>query len=225
MKILSKSLLVVLLFVASVSFSQQGTKDTMFLMNGRIVPVNVIDTLFQFVTFTDPDDSTKRAHVDIDALFAIKYKSGDIFYYYEQDTITNFFTRDEMWMFMQGERDARKGFKPYGSLYGTAAAGIVGGLTGSLFAPLAPLVYFSMVGLPWVRIKHKTVSNANYLTYDSYILGYEREARRKRRIQSLIGGVIGLAIGFAGYAIYEYYPYSYALVQRNGGWQIIQQHR
>ena len=124
-------------------FAQKKTGDTLFLLNGRMVATQVIDTLFNFATFVDPDDSTKRSHIENDQLFAIKYQNGDIFYYYEQDTIANWFSREEMWMFMQGERDARKGFKPHGSFYGTMAVGILGGLTGTFFAPVAPLAYFA----------------------------------------------------------------------------------
>lgn len=195
------------LFLISVCSFGQRAKDTLYLMNGRVVPAAVIDTLFGYATFQDPEDSTKRAHIENDQLFAIRYHTGDVFYYYEQDTISNWFTRDEMWLFMQGERDARKGFKPRGSLYGTMFFGMLGGLTGSFIGPIAPAVYLSMVGLPKVRIRHQTVSNINLLDHDAYILGYEREARSKRRIYSLIGAGIGLAVGYIGYAtLNQYYP-------------------
>jgi hypothetical protein len=184
------------------TFAQQKPADTLYLMNGRILNVTVIDTLFGFATFVDPEDSLKRSHIENERLFAIKYKSGDIFYYYEQDTIANWFSREEMWMFMQGERDARKGFKPHGSFYGSMASGIAGGLTGTLLGPLAPLAFSACVGIPWVRIKHSTVSNANNLTSDAYILGYEREARKKRRIRALIGSVIGMAVGYTTYFVW-----------------------
>ncbi|HWY37247.1 MAG TPA: hypothetical protein VNY73_01720 [Bacteroidia bacterium] len=191
-----------LFFVSFVSFAQTKAGDTLFLLNGRMVTVHVIDTLLGAATFTDPEDSTKRAHVDNEQLFAIRYSNGDIFYYYEQDTISNWFTREEMWLFMQGERDARKGFKAPGSLYGSMAFGLIGGLTGTLFGPLAPLAYGACVGIPWVRIRHNTVSNANNLQYDSYILGYEREARKKRRMKAIIGSIIGMAVGYTTYFVW-----------------------
>jgi hypothetical protein len=100
--------------LSAAAFSQKRAADSLFLMNGRILVSPVIDTLFGAATFVDPEDTTKRAHIENDQLFAIKYSNGDIFYYYEQDTISNWFSRDEMWMFMKGERDARKGFKPWG---------------------------------------------------------------------------------------------------------------
>jgi hypothetical protein len=63
------------------------------------------------------------------------------------------------------------------------------------------------VGIPRVRIRHKTVSNPIYLESDPYILGYERVARHKRRIQAVIGGTVGLAVGYALYTLlHQYYP-------------------
>ena len=103
---------------------------------------------------------------------------------------------------MEGERDARKGFKPRGSLFGSMACGLIGGATGTFFGPLLPAAYTSCVGLPWVRIKHKTVSNINNLTSDAYVLGYEREARKKRRVYALIGSGIGMLLGYSTYFVW-----------------------
>ena len=120
MKVYRKlALCIVMIFMSALSYSQKTYGDTLFLMNGRVFGVSVIDTLFGYATFIDPVDTAKRAHVENDQLFAIKYQNGDIFYYYEQDTIANWFSREEMWLFMAGERDARKGFKARGSLYGS----------------------------------------------------------------------------------------------------------
>lgn len=189
----------ILFLFLSTYLSAQRPADSLYLMNGRIVIAPVLDTLFGAATFASPEDTSKRTHIDNDQIFAIKYHNGDVFYYYAQDTVANWFSRDEMWYFMQGERDARKGFRPWGSLWGSMAAGTVGGLTGTFFGPVVPAAYTGMVGLPKVKIKHKTVSNPRFLDYDSYILGYEREARTKRRIYALIGSGIGMVLGYTTY--------------------------
>jgi hypothetical protein len=187
-------------------FAQKPMADTLYLMNGRILVSPVIDTLLGAATFVDPDDSTTRAHVENDQLFAIKYHNGGVFYYYQQDTITNFYSRDEMWLFTQGERDAKKGFRPKGAFIGSVISGLVGGGSGFAFGtlgvflgPIVPIAFFSTVGIPKVRIKHNTVSNPNNLDSDAYILGYEREARTKRRRWSMIGGGVGAAVGYIAY--------------------------
>ncbi len=175
--------------------------DTLFLMNGRVVPTTVIDTSLGAATVVDPKKPAKRLNYEYDQLYGIKYaKTGSMYYYYYQDTINgNEFTRDEMWLFMKGEKDARKGFKPWGSLFGSMAAGIVGGSIGQIYGPVVPSIYLLMCGIPKVRIKHSTVSNPYYLDSDAYILGYEREARGKRRFKCLLGGGIGLTIGYSLY--------------------------
>lgn len=202
-------LVIALLCISNLVFSQKKPNDSLFLMNGAIVVAPVLDTLFGAATFVSPLDSTKREHIDNDALFAIRYNNGNIFYYYQQDTISNWFSREEMWMFMVGERDAKKGFKPWGSMFGAMACGIAGGLTGSFYGPILPVAYTSLVGLPWIRIKHRSVSDPRYLDSDAYILGYEREARGKRRIYALIGSGIGMILGYGTY---------FAWLQHEPGW-------
>ncbi len=180
-----------------VGFAQQN-QDTLFLMNGKIYVSRVLDTLLGGVTIKDFKDTTKNFTVDNDDLFSVRYSTGETHYYYSQDTaIGNEFTRSEMGYFMQGERDAKKGFKARGSLIGSMVAGFAGGLTGSFLGPILPFAYLGLCGVPKVRIKHETISNPYLIDHDPYILGYERQARGKRRIQCLIGGGIGLVAGFA----------------------------
>ncbi len=179
-------------------FSQ--SKDTVLLMNGNIVVEKVIDTVIGAVTVMHPEKAGEKLHFEYDQIYAVKYASGFTDYYYRQDSLLgNYFTRDEMEYYMYGERDARKGFKPRGSLIGAGAVGLVSGGLGIFFAPVFPVGYMGLSGIPKVRIKHSTISNPNYIEHDAYILGYERVARSKRRLQSLLGGAIGLA---AGYGLY-----------------------
>ena len=202
---------VLIFFTSVICYAQKKPADSLFLMNGRILVTPVLDTLFGLATFIDPTDTSKRSHIENDQLFAIRYSNGNVFYYYKQDTISNWFSREEMWLYMQGERDAKKGFKPRGSMLGSMACGIAGGLTGSLFGPILPLIYTAGVGLPWIRIKHKSVSNMALLDYDSYILGYERVARGKRRIYAIIGSGIGMLLGYTTYFVWlknePHYPF------------------
>jgi hypothetical protein len=201
-------ILIILCFCFDEKFAQAPAQDTLYLMNGHVVGEKVIDTLLGAVTIVDPLKPRKKIHYELPQLYMVRFADGYKRYYYRQDSaLYNYFTRDEMWMFMKGEADARRGFKARGSLIGAGVAGLVGGLTGTFFAPIAPYGYMACVGIPRVRIKHKTVSNPVYLESDPYILGYERVARHKRRIQAVIGGSIGLVVGYSLYALlHQYYP-------------------
>lgn len=184
--------------VSLACFSQ--AKDTVLLMNGNIVVEKVIDTVIGAVTVMHPEKAGQKLHFEYDQIYCVKYASGFTDYYYRQDSLLgNYFTRDEMEYYIYGERDARKGFKARGSLIGSGAVGLVSGGLGIFFAPVFPVGYMAASGIPKVRIKHSTISNPNYIEHDAYILGYERVARSKRRVQALLGGAIGLA---AGYGLY-----------------------
>jgi hypothetical protein len=205
-----KKIVLLLLFYSSVqsSYSQTAATDTIYLMNGHVVGEKIIDTLLGAVTIVNPKKPSRKINYELDQLYMVRFSDGYKRFYYQQDSLkSNWFTRDEMWMFMKGEVDARKGFKARGSLIGAGVAGVIGGLTGTFWAPVFPYGYMALVGIPKVRIRHKTVSNPNYIDSDAYILGYERVARHKRRIQAVIGGTVGLIVGFGLYSfLHPYYP-------------------
>jgi hypothetical protein len=189
-------------------FSQSSVQDTIYLMNGHVVGEKIIDTLLGAVTIINPKKPEKKIHYELDQLYMVRFADGYKRYYYQQDSLkSNWFTREEMWMFMKGERDARRGFKARGSLIGAGTAGLIGGLTGTFWAPVLPYGYMALVGLPKVRIKAETISNPVFVESDAYILGYERVARHKRRIQAVVGGTVGLLVGFGMYTLlHPYYP-------------------
>lgn len=206
---MQRFLIGVLLLAGISTFSQTtAIKDSVYLLNGQIVSENVLDTLLGAVTIINPDKPEKKLHYELDDIYMVSYKTGYRRYYYSQDSLkNNWFTRNEMWYFMIGERDARKGFKARGALIGSGIAGLVGGMSGTFFAPVLPYGYLALVGIPKVKIRANTISNPVNVDYDAYILGYERNARQKRRIQSVIGGTAGLIIGYGLYALlHNYYP-------------------
>ncbi len=201
--------LFIVVFCAPVCFSQQ--KDTIILMNGNLVVEQVIDTLLGAVTAIDSKRPKKKLNYEYDDVYGVFYANGSKKYFYREDTARSmWFTRDEMGYFVKGERDARKGFKANGALTGGGIIGFISGASGTFFAPLAPFGFMALTGITKIKIKHKTVSNPNYIDSDAYILGYERTARYKRRIKSIIGGVVGLGLGYAFYGIFHNsYPTDY----------------
>lgn len=181
------------------------------LMNGIVVVEKVIDTLFEHVTTYHPTKVKKKLHYDYDDVYGIFYANGNKKYFYRQDTARYmWFSRDEMYFFIKGEQDGRKGFKANGAMIGAGFLGFVGGASGSFFAPLAPYSFMALSGITKIRIKHKTISNPQFIDSDAYILGYERSARYKRKLKSLLGGTVGLALGYAFYFILkDSYPTDY----------------
>src|SRR5688572_29586478 len=102
----SSYLIYFLFFFASLQYAQVA--DTIFLMNGQIFPGLVTDTT---VTVSVNDGEKKQLLYEPDQLYKIRFSNGINRYYYTEDSLANnWLSREEMWMYMKGERDARKGF-------------------------------------------------------------------------------------------------------------------
>lgn len=180
----------------------QNTLDTIYLMNGQKVESIVIDTSFALVTYKMPVSTNpeKIRNFEKDDIFCIRYKDGTHFYYYSQDTARgDWFTREEMWHFTQGERDAQKGFKPVATMLIGGTLGLAAGMTGMYVAPALPIGFYLISDITKIKIRHSSVSNPELLQHDAYILGYQKVARSKRRIYSIIGGASGLLLGYIAY--------------------------
>src|SRR3954465_4115897 len=82
------------------NYAQVPTQDTIYLMNGHVVSEKVIDTLLGAVTIFNPEKFGQKIHYEWSQLYMVHFATGDKRYYYQQDTtINNWFTRDEMWLF------------------------------------------------------------------------------------------------------------------------------
>ena len=195
---------ILFLLMSAPARPQASQKDTVFLMNGQVVAAHVIDTTLGAVTIHHPEKLLARIHYEFDQLYMVRFDNGYRRFYYVQDsTISNWFTRDEMWMYMKGEADARNGFKARGALIGSTIAGFIGGMTGTIWGPVAPYTFMALTAIPRVRIEHHTVSKPIYLESDAYLMGYERVARQKMKLRSLVGGSIGLVAGYGFYALFH----------------------
>ncbi len=186
--------------VPAACYSQTGN-DTITLLNGDVIISNVIDTANGTVSIKNPKNAKRNIVIENDRIFSIKNSSGENVIYAYDTTIGNEFTIEEMRYFIYGEQDAAKGFKPRGAFYCNLAIGLASGLTGAFISPIPPFAFAALVGMPKVKIKPETVSNPEYLNQKPYLMGYERVARSKRKLKSLVSGGIGLATGLTTYLI------------------------
>lgn len=180
--------------------------DTVFLMNGEVIVTTILDTSFYGVKIIRPGKKEKREMIiEGERLFSYKFANGHERVIYAQDTtVGNEFTILETRQFLVGERDAQKGFRSPWWPTGNVAVGFASAAVMNNFLSFAPpFAYAALSLVPKVTIKHKNVSDLSYLKSDTYILGYERVARKRRTLQSFLGGVAGLAVGFAARSVYN----------------------
>jgi len=200
-----KSLTLFFLLIPSLTLSAQTEPlDTVFLMSGKTLAGVVKDSTDEQLKILVPKKGEFKADfIDLDLVYSVKYRNGTESVFYKQDTLFgNYYTPQEVKYFLQGERDAMRSFRCPLWTAGSYAVGFAGGYYGGfIFTFLTPFAYAGATTFFRVKIRPGTVSNPDFLKYDTYLLGYEKEARKRRIFRSLIWGGIGMASGIATNAI------------------------
>lgn len=174
--------------------------DTVYLLSGKTVTGIVKDSTDDELKILIPkkNGDFKADFVDMDLVFSVKYRNGQESVLYKQDTLFgNYFTPQEIRYYMYGERDARANFHCPLWIAGAFAAGFGGGYFRSALSPVPAFAYSGLTTAFRVKIRPGSVSNPDNIKYDTYILGYEKEARKRRLFQSLIWSGIGMVAGIA----------------------------
>jgi len=199
---MKKALLSACLLFAFCRGAAQDKNDTIYFMNGEVLIGKVVDTLMNQVKCTYKGrKEDKELTLDEERIFSIRYGNGTEKVYYKYDTLVgNIFTVEEAWYFVLGEQDALRDYNPRFCFW----SGIVVGAAGPIFTPtlIAPLPVFAYTGavkIPKIRINTADIPDKERLKHDTYLLGYERVARKKKTFKTLAGGAVGLAIGFGAY--------------------------
>ena len=201
LKIFKISLILILLTLNK-GFAQTK-KDTILLLTGDILTGVISEVTPVFLTIKDSDKITEGASIETERIFSYTNKSGEHVLYTVDSALGNEFTVAEMRYFMRGEQDGKKGFKARPAFYTNMLVGIAGGLSGTFFFPIPAFTFAALAGLPKVKIKKSSVRYPSDLNHPTYRMGYERMARRNRKIQSLIGGGIGIVAGLGTFLILQ----------------------
>jgi hypothetical protein len=198
-----KKLLSLFLFTTLFTFHSQAQTaqpmDTVFLMSGKKVTAVVKDSSDERLKILVLHKGNFKADfIDLDLVYSVKYSNGSESVFYKQDTLFgNYYSAQEVKFFLQGERDARKYYHCPMWTGGAFAVGFAGAYTQRLFLTfLPPFVFSGSTTFFRIKIRPGTVSNPDYLKYDTYLLGYEKQARQHRIFRTLIWGGLGMVSGF-----------------------------
>lgn len=196
MSILLKSFRIILILFIAIA-GKAFAQDEILLISGDYANVKVLDTTdYRRITIQKPGSKKIKTWYKED-IYSIKYEGGKEVIIYQQDTLENeYFTQAEMRIYIQGEQDAAAGYKTPIATAGAAVVGVGGGMVLSVLAPIAPALYTILVGSRWIKIRKKYVSNPEMLKEEVYRMGYEKEARSKLIQNSIIGGGIGMVLGY-----------------------------
>lgn len=176
--------------------------DTVYLMSGKTVTGIVKDSVDDQLKILVPNKKSpgefKSDFIDLDLVFSVKYRNGVESVFYKQDTLFgNYFTQREVQYFIYGERDAMKYYHCRVWCAGAFAFGFAGGYYQGFATTLVPpFAYAFTTTFFRIKIKPGTVSRSEYLKYDTYVLGYEKDARKRRVFRTMLWGGLGAVAGF-----------------------------
>ncbi len=186
--------------ISNVSISQINS-DTILFFNGKTLITTVTNitkpTKIQegTISHTKKRNTDKIKIISSDDVFSIKRSTGEKMIYFYDTAFGNEFTVEEMRLYMLGHLDASQLKNGYLAFTVNMILSVGVGATGTFLAPVIPFMVAGLFGLPKVKVKNKYVSNPDYLKHDPYLMGYEHEGKRKRKLKSLLGGGIGLIAG------------------------------
>jgi hypothetical protein len=181
----------------------QESPDTVLLLSGDVVTGKLVRLTNEDIVMKSSEKVVQEFNIDRERVFSYTTLLGEEVLYKYDTLAGNYFSIEEMRYFIKGEQDGKKGFKARPAFYTNILIGAAGGVTGSFFFPIPAFTFAILVGIPKVRIDKATVRDPECLNHIPYIMGYERMARRNRKIQALIGGGIGLAAGLGGFLILQ----------------------
>lgn len=181
--------------------------DSILFLNGEVNAARIIDTVNNLVRFI-PQKKKRRIklqEVEVAKVFSLKYNNGEErILYFHDSAIGNVFTVLEAKMFILGEQEADRNYKNKWPFIIGFTTGLVSPLALSnavALSPIAPAIAPLHTHIPYIHINTKQIKDKNYLQYDSYLMGYERSARKKNFVHSLIGAGIGLVAGMSLWTI------------------------
>lgn len=187
--------------------SDTSRMDTLYFLNGEVRAVKVVDTVAHLIRFL-PEKKKRMPKVrdtEKAKVFSIKFSNGQERIFYFHDTLSgNLFSVLEAKMFMLGEQEAEKNYRNkwpalIGFAVGVASPVVLANAV--LLSPIPPVVTPLHTLLPVIKVNTEKIVNKSYLQYDTYLMGYEKVARKKNFIHSIIGSGIGLAAGFGIWAV------------------------
>jgi hypothetical protein len=215
--------LIILLVLLGANIPSSLAQDKINLLNGGQLTGNITDTTSgNFTLKYLKRKKEKMVTIENYRIFSYNFKDKPETVLYKQDsTIGNFFTVEEMNMYVLGERDAQKNYNPVGLkitscllAYGltvadtykkdTTTSSFFSGFFNSqpgIISIVAPFALTALAGIPAVQIDIAKVSNRNYLNSQAYVDGFERIGRSKKVFGALKFSIVGSLAGLATYYI------------------------
>ena len=176
-------------------------QDKINLMNGQVLDGKVIGQSTLEIRYLVPrKQKLVERSEPTSGVFSVTDSLGQEKVWYFKDTLFgNDYTIPEMRWFMNGERDARKGYKPILPMLGgfMLGAGLTMALDLEVNSLIIPPVYAGFMAWPRVYVTRGSISDPNMEGDPVYATGYSAAGRPKRVVRSLLSTAVGVVFGLA----------------------------
>lgn len=210
--------LIIIMLINGLSVSSVA-QDKIQLLNGKILRGKLGNEFEDYFDFQYYEKGGKVKSIDLVKyrIFSYTNSAGEETILYKQDTLMgNFFTKNEMKMFVYGQRDAFANYKAAPWFVSGLAIGFTSVIldtydfrpNGGFFkidptiVPIGGIfVYTIGSGLFKPRVRKEYAADVNFLSSEHYIEGFQKIARVKKLKNSLLGSVIGVSTGLIVYSL------------------------
>lgn len=149
-------------------------------------------------------EKTRAIELNKSEIFSLSNGSKEQVLYYQDTMLGDYYTPEEMRVYLAGSGDARKNYKArHISAAGFAICTVAGYLVGDglLILIIPPVTYAAIQYVGKIKIREKYMSDPNFKYNDLYAEGFEPPARSRKMIRGALSGVLGSATGVVLYFI------------------------
>lgn len=214
---------VLTLAIAVLLFTNFIGQDKILMTNGKILRGKILAEQEDYFTlnYFKKGGKVKELELAKYRVFSVTNAEGLETIHYKPDSVMgNFYSVNEMKMFIYGQRDAFKSYQPMPMFLLSLTAGIGAVLfdtyefkptathpagffqrTPSMMPITVPLVFTIGTGLFAPRIRKEYASDISFMASEHYIEGFRKIAKYKRLKNAFLGSATGVVLGFVAYGI------------------------
>jgi hypothetical protein len=200
---LKRIFILILFSIPAVAFSQVQQGQVM-LMNGTVVENTLWEEKNGLIYIYDQKNNlfgkekTRAIELNKSEIFSLSNGSKEQIKYYQDTMLGDYYTPEEMRVYLAGAGDARKNYKArHISAIGFALCTVTGYLVGDglLVLIVPPITYAAVQYIGKIKIKEKYMSDPNFKYNDLYAEGFEPPARSRKMIRGALSGLAGSVTG------------------------------
>ena len=204
MTYLVKRIFIVLLLALPACAFTQVQQGKVLLMNGTVSENTLWEEKDGLIYIYDQrnnifgKEKTRAIELNKSEVYSLSNGSKEQILYYQDTMLGDYYTPEEMRVYLAGAGDARKNYKArHISAIGFALCGAAGYLVGDglLILIIPPVTYAAMQYVGKIKIREKYMSDPNFKYNDLYAEGFEPPARSRKMIRGALSGLAGSVTG------------------------------